>query len=119
MNDLRKKYMGITSPEELLEFMSNNISYGYVTKTGETYVYTDNNFEKNFNQYVLQNDSQVIDSKVGICWDQVELERDFFLKMNYEVKTYFIIICFFYRELYAKLKKNCVICTCHYVDTTC
>lgn len=57
--------------KELMNIM-NQINYGY-----------DNN-------YKLQSPNQLLKSKVGICFDQVELER-YFLNNYYRLKTFFII----------------------------
>lgn len=42
------------------------------------------------NHYALQSPEELLTSKTGVCFDQVELERDLFTKENIEVKTYFI-----------------------------
>jgi len=42
------------------------------------------------NKYFLQSPKEVIKNKVGICWDQVELERYYFKSNDWNVKTYFI-----------------------------
>ena len=36
----------IKNPQELLDFMSNNINYGYLGKDGRVYNYTDPDFEQ-------------------------------------------------------------------------
>lgn len=81
----------INSPQELLNFMSNNIKYGFVGKNGK--VYNNQNSEDWndwYEQCLVQTGEQVLNTKVGTCWDQVELERLWFENNNYEIKTIFI-----------------------------
>ena len=59
--------------------MSNNIVYGY-RKTDDTIA------TEMSDDYFLQTPEQLIQSKAGVCWDQVELEREWFRNHN--------ILCF-------------------------
>ena len=77
----------IKSPEELLEYMNKNITYGFVDKDGNKYFDTNS---KAWNKYIIQNGEEVLKSKTGTCWDQVELERLWFERNNYNFKTIFI-----------------------------
>ena len=82
----------LKSPYDLLEYMNSNITYGFVGKNGKKY---SNMYSEEWNDwykvYYLQNGEDVLKSNVGICWDQVELERLWFEKNNYSFKTFFII----------------------------
>jgi hypothetical protein len=40
--------------------------------------------------YYLQTPEELLNSRCGVCWDQVELERKLFQDNNINVKTYFI-----------------------------
>lgn len=87
------KYEEIDTPEKLLEFMSNNINYGFLSNDGK--IYNDPN-DPVWNKYfhdtcIIQNPSSLLEIKHGTCWDQTELERDWFLKHNYEIKTIFLL----------------------------
>ena len=85
---MENNYNNITSPEELLKFMSGNIEYGYLGRNNHIYKENDPNFDKDWlDEYILENASDVLKTKIGNCWDQVELERDWFKKNNYEFKT--------------------------------
>lgn len=44
------------------------------------------------NFYFLQTPDELLKSKCGVCWDQVELERKLFSDINMETKSYFIYI---------------------------
>ena len=78
----------INTPEELLEYMNNNIKYGFVGKNGKKYY---DMYSSEWNDWhdecFVQTAEEVIESKTGTCWDQVELERAWFEKNNYKYKT--------------------------------
>ena len=78
-------FENVKSKEELLRFMDENIKYGYIDKDGNI-----NNNSLNFDNVIVQCGESILSSKVGTCWDQVELERLWFEKNNYEFKTIFI-----------------------------
>ena len=81
----------IKNPEELLDYMSKNITYGFVGKNGKKYT---NMFSDEWNdwyeQCMIQSGEEVFSSKVGTCWDQVELERLWFDKNKYNYYTFFM-----------------------------
>lgn len=70
---------------EIMEKMKN-IKYGWIDKKSDKNSVTDKFFSEN---YRLQNPKEVIKNKIGVCWDQVELERYYFKNWN-NIKTYFI-----------------------------
>ena len=74
------------SLEEVMTLM-DDILYGWVAKNKEIRGDTNTNFSKD---YILQTPKEVIQNKMGICWDQVELER-YYLKNQLAIKTYFIV----------------------------
>ena len=81
----------INSPQELLDFMSNNIQYGFIGKNGKKYIDQDSEeWNDWYEECLVQTGEQVLKTKIGTCWDQVELERLWFEKRNYEIKTIFI-----------------------------
>ena len=65
----------------------NKIEYGWIDKNNNKYNEVNNLFSDN---YILQSPEQVIKNKIGICWDQTELERHLFEKENIDFNTYFI-----------------------------
>jgi hypothetical protein len=81
----------INNPNDLLEYMKYNIKYGFLGKNGKKY-YDQNSNEWNdwSEQCIVQSGEEVIESKIGTCWDQVELERLWFDKYNYTIRTFFI-----------------------------
>ena len=80
----------IKNPEELLKFMDKNITYGFVGKNGKKY---SDLYSPEWNDWYdvcfVQSGEEVLESKIGTCWDQVELERLWFEKNNYNFKTIF------------------------------
>ncbi len=73
---------------EEIETLMNNISYGWVSKNKEIRGNTNTNF---FNDFLFQTPKELIKSKIGICWEQVELERYYLQHNNWDLKTYFIV----------------------------
>lgn len=82
----------IKKPEDLLRFMAN-IRYGYIGRENKkSYSPGDKNFDADFSEeYYLQTPEQLLESRRGLCWDQAELERYWFLKQGYEPKLYFLM----------------------------
>lgn len=98
MEDIIKK---IDTPEELLDFMNKNIKYGYLGKNGKIYHEDDTDFNsKWYSEYVLESPNDVLNNLCGNCFDQVELEREWFLKHNYEIKTIFEMVKLEYKNNY-------------------
>lgn len=65
----------------------NEIEYGYVDNNKVRHT-DDNNFINK--DYILQSPQNVLKNKLGICYDQVELERYLLQKNKWEIKTFFI-----------------------------
>ena len=71
----------------------NEIEYGFKDKNNKNIIDNPDKWDKEFNNfYYLQTPEELLKSKCGVCWDQVELERELFKKKNIDVKTYFIYI---------------------------
>lgn len=73
--------------KEIFDLLSE-IVYGWLDKDNIKHYIIDDNYSKN---YILQSPEQVISNKIGVCWDQTELERFYFDKLGISVKTYFIV----------------------------
>ncbi len=71
---------------EIMDLM-DNIDYGWVSKEGEINYELDN-FARD---YTLQSPKETIKNKVGVCWDQVELERYYFKGNEWQEKTYYLV----------------------------
>lgn len=94
--EIKNKYNNIKTPEELFDFMNKYINYGFLgSKSGKLHTWDDSDYQSNFiNDYALTSPNQVLENKYGQCWDQVELERDWFSKNNYKFKTLYIMFLF-------------------------
>lgn len=70
----------LENPVQLYKWMKS-IKYGWIAKDGEVHGTGDNDSsELFFDEYRLQSPIGLMKTKVGVCWDQVELERKWFLK---------------------------------------
>jgi hypothetical protein len=83
----KEKFYNIKNPKELMDFMNQNIAYGFIGKNRKKYY--DANANDWIEQYCIQSGEEVIKSKIGTCYDQVELERLWFENNNYKFKTLF------------------------------
>ena len=70
---------------DVMEFMSD-IEYGWVDQDNQKHIGDYDSFPYH---YKLQSPKEVMKNKLGVCFDQVELERYYF--KGYYIKTYFII----------------------------
>ena len=87
------------SPEELLNFMDKCIEYGIYGTDGKVYGDWEADGNSDFQvacqtKYALCDIDRSLKYGYGTCWDQVELERDWFSKNNYQFKTLFIWFLF-------------------------
>ena len=69
---------------DIMDIM-NDIKYGYLDINGNIHYVIDKDFES---LYKLQSPGETFNNKVGVCWDQVELERYLFDKKNMRTEYY-------------------------------
>ena len=99
--ELINKYNLIKTPKELLEFMDSNINYGYLGKNNKIYYFGDINFDKDwYNEYIFESKDDILRNGIGNCFDQIELERCWFLENDYEIKTVFVMVNLDYENNY-------------------
>lgn len=72
---------------EIMDLMKI-IEYGWVDKDNNKHDLVDETYSDN---YILQSPNEVIKNRIGVCWDQVELERYYFKGNAWNIKTYFIV----------------------------
>ena len=72
--------------QEIMKLM-DEINYGWVDKDGNPHT----KLQDMVNLYMLQSPEELIKSKVGVCWDQVELERYYFKEKGIKINSYFIV----------------------------
>ena len=63
------------------------IEYGWLDKNN----HRQENFSGFSKNYLLQLPEQLASSKLGVCWDQVELERKLFADKNIVVRSFFFV----------------------------
>ena len=78
--------------ETLTKIMNimNEIEYGFLDQDNQNLAHSKNWDEKFPKIYYLLSPEELLKTKVGTCFDQVELERKLFNDYNILVKTYFI-----------------------------
>lgn len=89
-------YNDIDTEEELLNFL-NTFDYGIKTDKN-VYLYDDAN--NHLDEWKIKEVSDLINDKVGICYDLVEIERDWFTKHGYNFKTILLIFILDYENPY-------------------
>lgn len=72
---------------EIMEFMKN-IEYGWLDIYDNKHYQVTEDFASD---YKLQSPKEILKSNIGVCWDQVELERYYFHSNDLNVKTFFIV----------------------------
>ena len=68
--------------------LMKEIEYGWIDKDNKKHVLVDETYSEN---YVLQSPKEIIKNKIGVCWDQVELERYYFKGNDWNIKSYFLV----------------------------
>lgn len=72
---------------EIMDLMES-IDYGWIDKDGYKH---EDDYDTFSEKYMLQSPQEVMKNKIGVCWDQVELERYYFKNTDWNIKTYFIV----------------------------
>lgn len=85
------KNLNLTTPQKLMEFIKNNLNYGF-TYRGKVYTDDKPDFNENMNKfYKLKKGVNFVKSGYGVCWDFCEFERDFFNQLKIKHECYFIV----------------------------
>lgn len=79
--------------EKIMKLMEK-IEYGFKDKNGNNIIdFDEEKWEREFSEfYYLQTPEELLESKCGVCWDQVELERKLFKSEGIKTKTFFIYL---------------------------
>ena len=72
--------------EEFYDYICS-FNYGWSDKNGNVYEKITKDY---LNDFILRSKEEVIKSKRGVCWELVELEREFFENNNIQYKTLFV-----------------------------
>lgn len=90
--EFQENFYSIKSIEELLKWM-DDISYGWFSNKDRKMYKGDDGDEYDFyNYYFLQSPWELMKSKYGVCWDQVEIERIWFEENKIKFITVYIEI---------------------------
>ena len=93
--------MNINNPQELLDYMDKNFSYGYLDKNGNIHRVEDADFDDVwYDSYVLENYDDVLRTNIGNCFDMTEFEREWFTSHGYKVSTFFEMVVLPYENIY-------------------
>ena len=77
--------------QKIMDIMEQ-IEYGFLDNNGNN-ICDNVDFEYIFNKvYYIMSPEELLNKKMGVCWDQVELERKLFEESNIKNETYFIYI---------------------------
>ncbi len=78
--------------EEKIMDTLNKIEYGFKDELGNNILLTNPKKwdEEIYDFYYLQTPEELLNTKCGVCYEQVELERKLFAEYGINVKTYFI-----------------------------
>ena len=77
--------------QKIMDIMEQ-IEYGFLDNNGSN-ICDNVDLEYTFNKvYYIMSPEELLNKKIGVCWDQVELERKLFEESNIKNETYFIYI---------------------------
>ena len=80
-----KEYNNITSPQELMEFMDTNITYGWIDIDNKKHL---NNLHNCHEKYKVSTIEETIKSGLGTCLEQAKIIKDTLDKLGYETRLY-------------------------------
>ncbi len=80
----------IKTPEELFDYLSNNISFGVIDKGRIIKDSSCKEFAVACQNWHLRQVQEIIASGIGHCFDLVEVERYWFEERGYLCKSYFV-----------------------------
>ena len=78
------KYEDIKNPIDLIEYMDSNIKYGFLDEYGNGYdLLNDSDAVNYIDKWTMSTPEEVLEHGYAMAFDQVEFERDWFVKNNY------------------------------------
>lgn len=79
------KIENIKTPEDILEFMNENIEYGWIDINGNKHIREMKNFRR---LYKVSSINETLSSKLGTCIEQVYLMHNLLDKINVPSKMF-------------------------------
>ena len=68
-----------------------SIEYGFPDENGKNLIDDFEYYDNHFNEfYYLRTPKEILKSKIGVCWCQVEVERELFVSNNIKCESYWI-----------------------------
>jgi len=85
-------FQDIKTPDQLMTYLDEYIIYGIIDNNGNKYYDSNSTDFQNVcnEQWKLRSTKEILQDGVGHCYDQVEIEREWFAKNGFEVKTFWI-----------------------------
>ena len=81
----KRDYSRISTPEELMKYMDNNISYGWIDKNGDRHFIELNGLRENYRISTLD---ETIECGLGTCIEQANMIKSFFDRIGLETKVF-------------------------------
>lgn len=96
-----EEYKRINTPEDLMAFMDKYVKYGVRDNDGSIYEFGKGKFHDACKKsWRSKSAFDVMKLGYGHCFDQTEIEREWFEKNKYEYKTFFVIVELEYENNY-------------------
>ena len=76
--------------EEFLNYLNTKIDYGFIDKNNKIYKESELESKSWYDNYTLQIKDRLSKTKIGHCWDFVELERYYFNYHKIPNNSYFL-----------------------------
>ena len=85
-------FQNIKTPEQLMMYLDENFEYGVIDNNGNIFrdSSSDTFQEVCEKQWMLRSVEEILNGGIGHCYDQVEIEREWFTQNGFEVKTFWI-----------------------------
>jgi ADP-ribose pyrophosphatase YjhB (NUDIX family) len=81
----------VKSPYDLLDYMKQ-FKYGWFTRGGVVHNGSEGIPGDFYHNFHLQSPHQLAHNKVGVCWDYVEFERQWFTENEYKFAIFYIVL---------------------------
>ena len=85
-------FQEIKTPEQLMQYLDQHFEYGVIDNDGKKYCDSNSDeFQIVCNtQWKLRTVEKMLKDCIGHCYDQVEVEREWFTQNGFQVKTFWI-----------------------------
>ena len=84
-NDRKEQFLKIQTPEELMEYLDNNISYGWIDRNGKKYINTLSHVRENYRTSTI---NKIFEIGLVTCAEDAKLIKYCLDRLGYETKLY-------------------------------